>query len=84
MRFDSHQKTCDRMKYLIFNNGQILDQIITDNIIGAARRGKITDKGGKTLLVPDKRKGPKTSTGLQDFGSVKKKECLSLINLVPK
>ena len=46
------------MKYLIFNPslpGEPLDQIITDNILAAARRGKITDAGKLVHLVPDKR-----------------------------
>ena len=72
------------MKYLIFSDGQIVDQVITDNIIAAAKRGKITEAGKKVQLVPDKRRGPKTSTGYQHFDSVKKKECIPLINLVPK
>ena len=72
------------MKYVIFHKGHILDRIVTDNIIGAAKRGLITDAGKKTMLVPDKRIGPKTTTGLQHFNSVKQKECIPLINLVPK
>ena len=72
------------MKYLIFNNGQILDQVITDNIISAAKRGEITEAGKKVLLVPAKRRGVANSAGYRQFGSVKKKECIPLINLVPK
>ena len=72
------------MKYVIFHNGQIVDQTITDNIIAAARRGKITPKGEEVMLVPDKRKGPKDARGYRKFGSVKKSECVPLANLVPR
>ena len=47
------------MKYVIFNPkmpGEILDPIITENIINAAKRGKVTDAGKNIMLVPDKRK----------------------------
>jgi hypothetical protein len=72
------------MKYLIFNNGQILNQIITDNIVSAARRGKITPKGKKVMLVPDKRTGTANSCGYRHFGSVKKNECLKLSSMTLK
>jgi hypothetical protein len=72
------------MKYLIFNNGQILNQIITDNIVSAARRGKITPKGKKVMLVPDKRTGMPDVSGYRHFKPVKKNECLPLKNLALK
>ena len=72
------------MQYVIFHKGQILNQIITDNIIAAAKRGKITEAGKKVMLVPDKRKGPKDSCGYRLFGSVKKNECIPLKSLVLK
>ena len=59
-------------------------QIITDNIIGAARRGKITTAGKKVMLVPDKRTGTANSCGYRHFKSVKKNECLKLKNLTLK
>jgi hypothetical protein len=65
------------MKYLLMQDGFVLDQVITDNIIAAAKRGKITPKGQEMLLIPDTRK-----KGL--FPSVKQKDCLKLRNLTLK
>ena len=72
------------MKYVIFHNGQILNQVIADNIIAAAKRGKITEAGKKLMLVPDRRTGMPDVSGYRLFGSVKQNECLPLKNLVLK
>ena len=72
------------MQYVIFHKDQILNQIITDNIIAAAKRGKITEAGKKIMLVPDKRTGPPNSCGYRHFKSVKQNERLPLKNLVLK
>jgi hypothetical protein len=39
------------MKYAIFWKGDVLNQVIADNIIAAAKRGKITTEGKKLNLV---------------------------------
>ena len=69
------------MKYIIFHNGIILSQIITDNIVAAAKRGKITEAGKKVLLVPDKRHGSPNAAGYYDFSPTKIKECIPLKSL---
>ena len=72
------------MKYVLLMDGQVLDQTITDNILDAARRGKVTPKAKDLLLVPDKRGTHKDKNGVKfkGFASVKKQECLRLGNLV--
>ena len=75
------------MKYVIFHPnlpGEILDPIITDNIINAAKRGKITEAGKKLMLVPDKRGSKRDKSGkrFNGYSSVKKSECLPLSSLV--
>ena len=75
------------MKYIIFNPsipGEPLNQIIADNIIAAARRGKITETGKKLMLVPDKRGRWRDKSRIQFYGysSVKKVECLPMKSLV--
>ena len=74
------------MKYIIFNPsvpGEPLDKVITDNIISAARRGKITEAGKKLMLVPDRRgeMRDKNKIRFKGYGSVKKPECLPLKSL---
>ena len=73
-----------KLQYAIFRKGFVLDKVITDNIIAAAKRGKITEAGKKVLLVPDKRHGETDSRGLQDWGRVRRAECILLKNLVRK
>lgn len=75
------------MKYIIFNPslpGEPLDPIITDNIIAAAKRGRITPTGEKLRLVPDKRGAKRDKNGIRftGYGSVKHLECLPLKSLV--
>lgn len=74
------------MKYLIFNPslpGEPLDPIITDNIIAAAKRGKITKAGERLMLVPDKRGQKRDKSGIRftGYGSVRKSECVPLKSL---
>lgn len=74
------------MRYVIFwppGSGNILGEDVTQNIIEAAKRGKITQMGENVLLVPDRRYG-KTVAGLQMFGSVKRRDCIRLVDLVPR
>ena len=68
------------MKYVAWHNGQLLPDVILENIISAASRGKITEAGKKLLLVPDRRYGKKDETGLQSMRHVKRHECQLLGN----
>lgn len=72
------------MKYAIFVDGLVLDDIITENLIAAAKRGKITTAGKKLMLVPDKRYGPPDVSGRRLWKRTKNSECIPLINLLPK
>lgn len=57
------------MQYVIFHDGQVLPELITENIIKAARRGLITRVGEKLLLVPDTRFGGSDIFGLREFAN---------------
>ena len=77
------------MKYVIFNPklpGEILDPIITENIIQATKRGNITKAAQNLMLVPDKRKYLRDKRGIKFYGweKVKKSECIPLRSLVLK
>ncbi len=69
------------MKYLIFDPrlpGTPLPDAITNNIIEAAKRGKITPEGEKLILVPDKRYGMTDARGIRMMKRTKKSECIPL------
>lgn len=66
------------MKYVAWHNGQLLPDVILDNIIAAAKRGKITELGKKLLLVPDRRYGRSDESGLRLMKRVKNSECKTL------
>ena len=79
------------VEYRIFlENGFILDETIQENIIAAAKRGKITEKGTGLVLTPYVRKRNRRGGVLPDAGgfheleSVKKKDCIRLESLVMK
>lgn len=69
------------MKYIAFINGRILEGVVLDNIISAAKRGKMTPAGEKLLLVPDTRYGRKDESGLRLMSRVRKKDCRTLKQL---
>ena len=71
------------MKFVAWRNGQLLPDTILENIIAAAKRGKITEAGKKLLLVPDTRYGNSGSNGLRLMKPVKRHECISLDRLFP-
>ncbi len=66
------------MKYVAWHSGQLLSDTILDNIIHAAKRGKMTDLAKKLLLVPDRRYGRSDEYGLRPMKRVKKSECKTL------
>ena len=77
------------MKYVIFSPklpGEPLPQHITDNLVGMARRGKITEKAKDLILVPDKRGTYRDKNGIKfrGWGRVKKSECIRLGDIVPR
>ena len=74
------------MQYVIFNPklpGEILDPVIAENIIAAAKRGHITKAAESLMLVPDKRKEYRDKNNLRykGYGSVKRSECIPLKSL---
>ena len=69
------------MKYVIFHPdrpGFLLDEIIQDNIIAAAKRGKTTPDGEKLILVPDKKASSKGPDGSRSLARVRNSECMTL------
>ena len=74
------------IEYRIFlRDGFILDEVIQENIIGAARRGKVTPLGEKLVLTPHvrstDRRGkllPPDVSGFYQLEPVKKKDCIPL------
>ena len=72
------------MKWLIFKdefsvpNGFALSEDMTKYILDAAKRGLLTEKASKMLMVPDTRTGPRDASGLQSMKSVRKSECMTL------
>jgi len=87
------------MKYVMFDNGNIIEGDVLDNIIAAAKRGEITERGESALLVPDTRFGERDVSGLREFANgqtlgsgrwakklprLRKSDCIPLLSLVPK
>ena len=66
------------MKYVAWHNGQLLPDTILDNIIAAAKRGKITETGKDLLLVPDTRYGRLGDKNLKSMKYPKQHESVSL------
>ena len=71
-------------KYIAFNNGELLPDVILDWIINLALRGKMTASGAQLLLIPDTRKGLVDSSGLRQIGKFRKADCLTLKQLISK
>ena len=71
-------------KYIAFHNGRLLSDSNLKWIINAALRGLMTPSGAQLLLIPDTRKGPTDSSGLQHIGRFPKSECLTLKQLLRK
>lgn len=59
----------------------MLDEAILENIINAAKRGKMTPEGEKLVLVPDTRHGRKDESGLRMMKRTKKSDCRTLKQL---
>ncbi len=73
-----------QQKYIAFNNGNLLPDLILAWIIDAALRGKMTPSGAKLLLIPDTRNGPPDTSGLRQIGKFRKVDCLTLKQLIRK
>jgi len=71
------------MKFVAWRNGQLLPDTILDNIIAAAKRGKITEAGKKLLLVPDTRYGRPGDKNLQLMKPTNRDDCTTLDRLFP-
>ena len=71
------------MNYVAWHNGQLLPDTILENIIDAAKRGKITEAGSKLVLVPDTRYGRLGEKNLKMMKYPKQHECVGLSQLFP-
>jgi hypothetical protein len=71
-----------RSGYIAFYKGHLIRDHILDNIIGAARRGLMTEAGEHLLLMPDTRRGPADVSGLREIGPFRKSDCLTLKQLI--
>jgi hypothetical protein len=62
------------MKYVAWHNGQLLPDTTLENIIAAAKRGKITEAGKDLTLYPDRRHGRPDESGLRLMRRTKQHE----------
>jgi len=75
--------------YILFDPslpGEVLDPVISANIIAAAKRGRITELGEQMMLVPDRigTYRDKNKIRFKGFGRVRKSECIPLRSLACK
>ena len=72
----------NRNGYLAFHKGELISDHVLANIIGAARRGLMTEAGAKLLLIPDTRSGEPDVSGLRHIGPFRKCDCKTLKQLI--
>ena len=71
-------------KWIAFHEGRLLPDVTLAWIIDSAVRGLITPSGMKLLLIPDTRKGPPDASGLRQIGKFRKRDCLTVKQLIRK